>query len=265
MVEAGRRGDVAEAEVARQRVHAGRRRTEEVPVRRVDAASALANARIACGESKGWLKPMLTTLNLSAPNTRVNASTASDSERVVRRADLEAAGVDEAHQQRLAAVGRRAARVGLGRRAARGRPAARPTAAWLARSATSGSSSAGCWARACEPAAPIAHPSHEPQRRQLHRSNASTVTAASSRLSCTSDAKNDAIAVARLGARASRQALRTKYDAARQRRRPVDRAGTEEDRQQRDRRPARRCWRARCARRVGAPTTTGSIGTPAAA
>ena len=40
-------------------------------------------ARIADGESNGWLKPTLITLNLSAPNTLVIASTASDNDRVV--------------------------------------------------------------------------------------------------------------------------------------------------------------------------------------
>ncbi len=42
-----------------------------------------ANARIAVGESKGWLKPTLTTLNLSAPNSSANCSTATDSDWVV--------------------------------------------------------------------------------------------------------------------------------------------------------------------------------------
>jgi hypothetical protein len=42
-----------------------------------------ANARIAGGESNGWLKPMLTTLNASAPKSWLNLATASASERVV--------------------------------------------------------------------------------------------------------------------------------------------------------------------------------------
>jgi hypothetical protein len=42
-----------------------------------------AKALSACGESAGWLKPMLTTLNWRSPNRASSARTDSSSERVV--------------------------------------------------------------------------------------------------------------------------------------------------------------------------------------
>ena len=127
------------------------------------------------------------------------------------RADLEAAGIDEAHQQRLAvevaqsnriaprieklmpahvpadgrlAVAQRRLRIELGRRAG------------LLRGQWSGQQDRGKCQR-------------DPKTCHLDRPSA--VAAASTRLSCTSDAKNAPIAVLRPGARASNQALCTKW------------------------------------------------------
>jgi hypothetical protein len=84
----------------------------------------VAKAFIASGESKGWLKPMLTMLKRFG---------AEHADRVFHgllqvfgggRADLEAGGVDEIHQQRLALVVGQSAWAGPGGRAGHGRPAA---------------------------------------------------------------------------------------------------------------------------------------------
>ncbi len=71
MVEAGRRGHVAEAEGARQRLDARRAAGSGIPSCGSRCAAGAANARIASGESKGWLKPMLTTLNWCSPEHAV--------------------------------------------------------------------------------------------------------------------------------------------------------------------------------------------------
>ena len=105
VVEARRRGEVAEAEVARQRVHRGRRRTEEIPVRLGDA--------VLRGEGAHRLRRIGGLVEADAHHVEgvVAEGLAQRLQRALQRAragraDLEAAGIDEAHQQRLAAVAR---------------------------------------------------------------------------------------------------------------------------------------------------------------
>ena len=193
-----------------------------------------ANARIAVGESKGWLKPMLTTLNCWRRTPGPTARTATRQRLRRGGADLEAAGVDEAHQQRLAAI------VGQPHRPLlaveqRCSPTARPIAASLARSAVTGSSADAVdrfilcsRGRRREHGVQQRH-----QTPKAHRNKPSIVAAASTRLSCTSDAKNDRHR--RLAARRTRQPPGLVKEVRATQRCPdqVDRPGAEEHRQQR--------------------------------
>ena len=160
---------------------------------------------------------MLTTLNWCSPSMLVQALHRLVQRARLRRADLEAAGVDEAHQQRLAAVVRTGAPGGPAVEQ-RGVGTWRPIAASAA-SAQPRSSSAGTvpGARGCRVGAPKRRKrstatsecgqgaADEPvspravagrgECRNHQRSAASMTTAASSALSCTIEAKNAAIAV----------------------------------------------------------------------
>ncbi len=126
-----------------------------------------ANARIAVGESNGWLKPMLTTLNVSVTEDLGQLLHRLGQRPGGRRADLEAAGVDEAHQQAACRDSRPAGPAGPGRRAAVvGHGAADGRLAVAQRGCGSSAGSPGrmsCAARAALPAGPAAAPASTAQ------------------------------------------------------------------------------------------------------
>ncbi len=109
MVEAGRRREIAETEVASQRVHRSHWRAEELPVRLVDSVLRSEGAH-RFGRIRRLVEADADHVEGIGAEHLVHRLQRLLQRTRAGRADLKAAGVDEAHQQRLAAVARQAHR-----------------------------------------------------------------------------------------------------------------------------------------------------------